>query len=215
VNESARTLLLADSATATRVGVRGVLEAAGFVVAAEAGDAEAAVAAAVRSRPDVALVAVDLPGGGIAAAADIAARVPTARIVMLADNHSDDELLQALRAGASGYLLKETNPERLPHALRGVVAGEAAIPRALVGRLVEEFRDRGRRRGVVPGRPDARLTTREWEVLELLHDGLDTDAIASRLGISEVTVRRHASTLVRKLGVSGRAAAVRLLDAGE
>jgi DNA-binding NarL/FixJ family response regulator len=106
--------------------------------------------------------------------------------------------------------LKDTDPERLPNALRGVLAGEAALPRDLVARLIDEFRDRGRRRlPLVAGR-GVELTSREWEVLDLLAEELTTAEVAQRLFVSPVTVRRHISSIVEKLGAPDRAAAVRL-----
>jgi len=100
-------------------------------------------------------------------------------------------------------------------ALRGVLDGEAALPRGLVARLIDEFRTRGKRRRLPLMRQrGVELTEREWEVLELLHDGLSTAAIAERLGISPVTVRRHVSEILKKLRVTSREEAVRLLEDG-
>jgi DNA-binding NarL/FixJ family response regulator len=127
---------------------------------------------------------------------------------MLGDAPQDEELFAALRVGARGFLLKDTNPERLPHALEGVVKGEAALPRVLMARVIEEFRLRERSRVPLVGPAGESASEREWEVLALMADGLTTREIAERAGISEVTVRRHASALVRKLGVADRAAAV-------
>jgi DNA-binding NarL/FixJ family response regulator len=131
---------------------------------------------------------------------------------MLATSESDADLFDGLRAGASGFLLMDTDPRRLPYALRGVLAGEAAIPRRLVARLVEEFRSQGRRRLVAHGAGRAELTSREWQVLELMRDGLTTREAAARMFVSPVTVRRHLSAITSKLGVADRHAAVRLLD---
>ena len=200
-------ILLADDHELSRAGVRAALEGHGFDVCAEAGDADAAYDAAVRVQPDVCLLDVRMPGGGVQAAARIHGVLPDTAIVMYTVSASDEDLFDSLRAGAVGYLLKRTDPTRLPHAIRGVLAGEAALPRTLVSRLVDEFRDRGGRR--IGG---AELTPREWDVLERLRDGATTAEIATRLSVSPVTVRRHVSALVRKLGVADRDAAVRLLD---
>jgi DNA-binding NarL/FixJ family response regulator len=154
-----------------------------------------------------------MPGGGIAAAAEISTKVPQTAVVMLTISRNDEDLFDALRAGAVGYLLKDTNPERLPHALRGVLEGEAALPRTLVARLVDEFRERGRRRRIPLLRArGVELTSREWEVLELMREGLTTKQIAGRLSISPITVRRHVGVILRKLDVTDRADALRLLD---
>ena len=133
---------------------------------------------------------------------------------MLTVSSADDDLFAALRAGAAGYLLKDTDPERLPLALQGVLDGEAALPRALVARVVAEFRIRGGSpwsRLPVPGHGPARLTNREREVLEALGEGLTTAEIGERLFISTVTVRSHVSSLLHKLRVPNRAGAVRVL----
>jgi DNA-binding NarL/FixJ family response regulator len=130
---------------------------------------------------------------------------------MLTVSCNDADLFDALRAGAAGYLLKDTDPTRLPHALRGVIAGEAALPRALVARLIDEFRNRGQRMRCA-GRLGAELSARQWEVLHLMRDGLSTAEMAERLFVSPVTVRRHVSTIMQRLQVLDRQAAVRALD---
>ena len=103
-----------------------------FDVCASAADAAEAVQGAVRERPDICLLDIRMPGSGLAAAWEIAARLPRAKIVMLTVSDEDDDLFAALRAGADGYLLKTMNLQRLPDALAGVCSGEAAMPRALV-----------------------------------------------------------------------------------
>ena len=206
-------VLVADDHVPTRAGVRAVLEEDGFELCAEAGDADGAVAAALRERPDVCLLDIRMPGGGIAAAARISTALPETAIVMLTVSRDDADLFDALRAGASGYLLKDIERGRLPGALRGVLAGEAPLPASLVARLVEEFRHRDRRRRLlIASRPGVQLREREWEVLELLHEGLSTAEIARRLFVAEVTVRSHVSAILRKLRVPDRKAAVELLD---
>jgi DNA-binding NarL/FixJ family response regulator len=131
---------------------------------------------------------------------------------MLSVSRDDDDLFDALRVGASGYLLKDMDPERLPHAVRGVLDGEAALPRSMALRLIEQFRgrQRGRRIRVADG-PVVELTDREWEVLELMKDGLTTAEIAKRLFLSPVTVRRHISAILAKLRAPDRKAALRLV----
>src|SRR5215210_654738 len=129
----------------TRAGVRLALERGGFEICSEAEDGPSAVEAAERERPDVCLLDIQMPGNGIRAAEQIAKRVPHAAIVMVTVSRSDSDLFDALRVGASGYLLKDIDPERLPLALRGVLNGEAALPRHLVALVIDEFRERGRR----------------------------------------------------------------------
>jgi DNA-binding NarL/FixJ family response regulator len=174
------------------------------------------VAAAVRERPDVCLLDIRMPGSGIQAAQAIAQQVPESAIVMLTVSRSDTDLFDALRVGAAGYLLKDTDPERLPHALRGVLEGEAALPRRLVTLLIDEFRQRSRHKRLrLVRRGGVDLTTREWEVLELMRDGLSTGEIAERLFVAPVTVRTHVAAILRKLQVRDRKEAVRLLDDSE
>ena len=204
-------VVLADDHPPTRAGVRHALEACGFSVRAECDDGPSAVRAALAERPQVCLLDIHMPGGGIAAAAAIAAQLPDTTIVMLTVSRDDDDLFAALRAGASGYLLKDIDPARLPHALHGVLAGEAALPRNLTARLIDEFRERDRRRRVpFLKQRGIKLTSREWETLELMRQGLTTAEIATRLAISPVTVRRHVSSILRKLRVRDRAEALRL-----
>jgi DNA-binding NarL/FixJ family response regulator len=210
--ENRITVMLADDHAAVRAGIRLALAGEGFEVVAEAADGPGAVEAALREHPDIALLDVRMPGGGIKAAEEIAQALPDTTVVMLTVSRDDDDLFAALRAGAAGYLLKDTDPGRLPFALRGVLEGEAALPRGLVARLIDEFRTRGKRRRLPLMRQrGVELTEREWEVLEFLHDGLTTAEIAERLSISPVTVRRHVSEILKKLRVTSREEAVRLL----
>lgn len=206
-------VLVADDHPPTRAGVRAALERAAFTVCAEAADAPAAVEAARRERPDVCLLDIHMPGDGIRAAETIARELPETAVVMLTVSRADEDLFAALRVGASGYLLKDIDPGRLPHALLGVLEGEAALPRRLVALLMEEFRER-RRRHRIPllGRRSVEVTDREWEVLDLMRKGLSTQEIADELFISPVTVRTHVSAILRKLHVSSREAALELLD---
>jgi DNA-binding NarL/FixJ family response regulator len=142
-------VLIADEDGATRTGVRLALVEGGFEICGEAGTAADAIDAARRERPDFCLIEADLPGGGIAAAEAIVDSISGTAVVMLCGRVSDDRLFAALRAGARGYLVKDMDPARLAAALHGVLRGEAAIPRALMGRVVDELRAsaRGRHAG--------------------------------------------------------------------
>jgi DNA-binding NarL/FixJ family response regulator len=206
-------VLIADDHPPTRAGVQAALERDGFTVCAQVSDARSAIEAARRERPEVCLLDIHMPGDGIYAAETIARELPETAVVMLTVSRTDADLFNALRAGASGYLLKDIDPVRLPLALRGVLDGEAALPRRLVSLLIEEFRERKRRRRIpVLGRRGVELTDREWEVLEAMRQGLTTDEIAARLFISPVTVRTHVSAILRKLHVSTREAALELFE---
>lgn len=207
---------MADDHPPLRASVRRALEEHGFEVCFEAANAADSVAAAERERPDVCVLDVQMPGNGIAAAAQIAARLPETAIVMLTVSDSDEDLFAALRAGAQGYLLKDMDPARLPLALEGVLAGEAALPRALVARVLDEFRTRRRRRRLLlPGGRGCTLTDREWETLELLAEGLSTAEVAERLLVAPVTVRRHAAAIVKKLNAGDRRSLLQLVRAAE
>jgi DNA-binding NarL/FixJ family response regulator len=207
------TVLVADDHAPTRAGVRLALEADGFLLCAEASDAAGAVRGARDHAPDVCLLDVNMPGGGIAAARAIAELRPAPAIVMLTVSRADDDLFEALRAGASGYLLKDVPAAGLADALRDVLAGEAVLSVPLVSRVVDEFRNRGRRspRRLLGG-GSVDLTDREWQILELLHAGCSTAEVAERLFVAPVTVRTHVAAIVRKLRVPDRRAAIELLD---
>ena len=173
---------------------------------AVAENSEQAVAAATRDQPDVCLIDLDPAARGIRTAARIMQKVSGVSVIVLTPRLDADEFIAAVRAGAVGYLPEGFDPARLPHVVKGVLRGEAAVPRVMVAQLVSELRGRDgkRRRLTVGGRKSAELTAREWEVLDLVRRGNSTRAIAERLGISAVTVRRHASSGNRKLGVRTR-----------
>jgi DNA-binding NarL/FixJ family response regulator len=206
-------VLIADDHAPTRDDVCRALEGGQrFDVCASAADAAEAVQGALRERPDICLLDIRMPGSGLAAAWEIAARLPRAKIVMLTVSDDDDDLFAALRAGADGYLLKTMNLRQLPDALAGVCLGEAAMPPALVARVLERFhaREPRWRHPVGSGSAGRRLTSREWEVLELLAQGRSTAEIAQRLVLSASAVRVHIASIVRKLQVADRAAATKL-----
>jgi DNA-binding NarL/FixJ family response regulator len=209
-------VVVAGAHLPTRTGIRLVLERNGFEICAEAPDADSAVAAVLRERPELCLVDADLPGGAMLATARITTRAPATDTVVLAAEADEQGVVDALHAGAAGYLPLEGDPEGLIRALRAVRRGEPAVPRSLLGPLVDQFRVRERRRRVnVRGGIEVELTRRQSEVLELLRDGLSTTEMAARLGLSPVTVRRHLSLVLEKLGVSDRAEARDLLEEEE
>jgi two-component system, NarL family, nitrate/nitrite response regulator NarL len=205
-------VLIAGEHAATRADVRHALEDEGFVVCAEEETGPDAVAAALRDPPDVCLVDVEVTGG-IEAAATIRSRLSETHVVMLSESDRDDHLFEALQAGASGYLLKGMDPARLGPTLVGVMRGEAALPRELTARLIREFRARGRRENAgLVRRSKNELTGREWDVLDCLCEGLSSKAVAERLFITQTTVRRHVGSILSKLAVPNRQAAVDLVS---
>lgn len=179
-------------------------------VVADVGDAAKSVAATVAHAPDVCLLDIHMPANGIQAAADIAAQAPDTVVVMMTASRDDEDLFEALRVGADGYLLKDRDLSSLAAALRGVMLGEAALPPALVQKVMEEFRGRSKRhlRSATHG---ARLTSREWQVLDVMAGRASSQEIADQLGMSVSTVRRHVRSILRKLHVPDRDAAITLL----
>jgi len=219
-------VLIADGHAPTLASLRRAFgEDDRFHVCAEIDNAAGAVAAAVREQPDVCVLDTKLPGGGLSAAWEISARLPRAKLVMLTVSADESDLFAALRAGADGYLLKTPRFDDLPSQVAGVCMGEAAVDPAFVGSLLQHFRAREPRwrrpvsqspdgaqpLGLDPGSADSRLTSREWEVLDLLSEGLSTAGISRTLTISASAVRVHIAAVVRKLGVADRAQAVEIL----
>lgn len=207
-------VLIADDKTAARAGIKRAIEPHGLHVVAEASQADDAMRLALEHEPDVCIIAVDLPGSGVEVTRAITQALPNTKIVMMSATARDEDLLEALRAGADGYLLMSTPASRLPHAIRGVTRGEAALPRAMTARLILEFRERGMSRRVLvhPDRAEVELTAREYEVFQRLRRHEGTAQIASRLGISQVTVRRHVASALRKLGAPNRRRAIEMLE---
>jgi DNA-binding NarL/FixJ family response regulator len=208
---AAPTVVLADDHPVIRLGVRMALMRGGFQVLAEAADRDSAVEAVLQERPDICLLDISMPGGGIEAAATLAQVAPATAVVMLTVSGSASDLLAALRAGAKGYLPKDTSPDRLPAALAGVLKGEAALPRTLVGRILHEIHALPPSQAH-PVRVDGvELTTRESEILRMLRTGLSTIEVGERLSLSPVTVRRHISAATTKLGAADRDEAIRAI----
>jgi DNA-binding NarL/FixJ family response regulator len=204
-------VLIAAERLPTRVGLRLALEPEAHCT--EVADAESAVDAAVRDRPDVCLLGLDAAGQGLRAANEIASRVPTAAVILLTSRLDEEEFMAAMRAGASGYLTNSLDPSRLSHVVEGAMRGEPAVPRKFVSRLLDELRTRDRRRSVVlEGRGRVALTAREWDVVELLLRSATTSEIAAELGVAPVTVRRHLGSVEQKLGVTTRAEVVEILS---
>jgi two-component system NarL family response regulator len=205
-------VLIADDHAPTRAGVRSALERGGCRVCAEAATAPDAVEAAVRERPDACVIDLQMPGDGLRAVAAITAELPDTCVLVLTVSASPDDLFAALRAGASGYLLKDADPDDVAAAVHRVIAGAATLPGHLTARLIEEFRRRADSRSLMLDHSRrVELTPREWDVLQLLDEGLSTAGIADRLSVSQVTVRLHISALLHKLEVGSREEATRVM----
>lgn len=204
-------VVMADDHARIRAKVRQALEVGGWEVCGEGATAAEAVELALKHRPDVVLLDINMPGNGISAAQEISRTLPEIAVVMLTQSADDEDLFDSLRAGATGYLLKTTDPLTLTDVLRGVLAGEAAMSPALVTRILQEFKAPARR--ILHWKPAAvaKLSAREWEVMELLATGQRTEDVASKLFVSPTTVRVHVSAVLRKLRVKDRESAFRML----
>ena len=209
-----RRTLVVDDHPLTRAALVGLLEQHDFPVVGEAADGDEAVARAREAQPDLVLLDLTMPGiGGLEALPRVRAAAPDCEVVVLTASGTEENLLAAIRAGAAGYLLKTEPPERIAEMLEGVAQGEAALSGQIARRLVERVREGGRLDSGVPDSIAEELSAREVEVLLLLDEHLGTDEIARRLYISEHTVRSHVKSLLRKLGVSSRRAALERLAA--
>jgi DNA-binding NarL/FixJ family response regulator len=205
-------VLLAANGSATWAGIRLALGEADIHVCGEVHQALDLAAEVARLDPNVCLVDVGLPGGALRAVADVLGGRRRVAVIFLTPEVGREDFLAAMNAGAVGYLPMSISPLRLPAVVNAVLAGELAVPRYLIPVLLDEFRDRAARRRLVVQQGAVDLTGREAEVLELLQNSLSTRQIADRLLISEVTVRRHIGTALKKLNVQTRREAMQLLQ---
>ena len=202
-------VLIAAEALPTRTGLRLALER--DLDCLEADDGPSAVAAAGEALPDVCVLDLDAQRQRLRTVTELQARVPSAAIIVLTDRLDEDEFMAVVRAGAAGYLPQNVDPARLPAVVESVLRGETAFPRRFVRRLIDELRGRGDRYSLSAGGRSVTLTGREWEVVELFRLGYTTREIADRLGISQITARRHLGAVEAKAGVRSRPELLELL----
>jgi DNA-binding NarL/FixJ family response regulator len=200
-------VLLVDDQALVRAGFRALLDAQDDIeVVAEAADGEQAVRLARTHKPDIVLMDIRMPGmDGLQATRTIAAddTLSGVRVVILTTFDLDEYVFEALRVGASGFLVKSTEPAELVHAVRVVTAGDALLSPGVTKRLVAEFAERAKEPGPAPAL-DA-LTDREREVMGLVAEGLSNEEIAERLVVSPATAKTHVSRAMVKLGARDRA----------
>ena len=201
-------ILIADDHALFRDGLRSLLEANDLEVVGEAGDGRETIELAWELKPDVVLMDLRMPVmDGLDATRQLSAELPEIRVVVLTASEDDDDLFEAIKSGAKGYLLKDLRSEEFLTLLRGIENGEPALTPVLARKLLDEFA-RPRRRQAEAEDPDA-LTQREQEVLELLVSGVTSNRrLADELGVSENTVKYHVRNILDKLHLHNRAQVV-------
>ncbi len=201
-------LLVVDDVPLFRAGLTSALQGAGYDVVGEAADGEAAIALAESEQPDIILLDVLMPGeSGIDALEKIRAVAPNCSIVLLTGSESEEDLVEAIKAGARGYIVKDMPFEHLVHSIDQVAAGGAAISPVMAGKLFDVTRQLTLHQEVLASRKP-QLTAREIEVLEMVADGQTSRQIGDLLYISENTVKNHIRNILDKLGLHSRNEAV-------
>lgn len=198
-------VLVADDHSLFRDGIISLLEAAGFEVVGQVGNGRAAVEESLRLRPDLVLMDINMPKmNGLEALRQIKAKLPETQVVMLTVSHEDQDLIEAVRSGAQGYLLKDLNATEFLHMLAGLERGEAALTLDGIRQLAESLQ--------TTAQPDPELadilTPREILLLQLASKGLSNRGIAQKLAISENTVKYHLKQIYQKMNVQNRTEAV-------
>jgi DNA-binding NarL/FixJ family response regulator len=197
-------VFIVDDHSFFRAGLRSVLVEHGFPVVGEAGSGQAAIALIERRRPDVVVMDLSMPGmSGIDATRALSEQFPSVAVLVMTVSATDTDVLDALEAGAAGYLLKDSGPDEIVRGVRAAIEGDTPLSPRVAGMIVH------RARAVAGGveaaaRTAAGLTDREREVLSLVAEGLDNSEIARELYLSPTTVKRHVSAILSKLGVANR-----------
>lgn len=201
MNSAAIRLVIADDHVLVRQGIRAFLDThADLAIVGEAEDAAGAAQVCAQLKPQVALVDLVMPGGGIAATHDIRAASPDTQVILLTSFDDSRQILAAVQAGALSCLLKDVDADGLAEAIRKAARGEAVLHPRVAGYLLDAIR-----RGATPGEePLTTLSEREREVLALMAEGLSNQVIGEKLAISEKTVKTHVSNILAKLGVADR-----------
>lgn len=204
-------IVLVDDHHLFRQGLRSLLEEHGFEIAGEATSGVAAVGLALEVEPDVVVMGLHMPGiSGVEATRRLSERGSSARILVLTVSTADSDVVQAMVAGACGYLLKDTSPDQIAAGVRAAAVGESMLSASVAAQLIDRVR------GAPLELPDAvDLSEREIEVLRLIAQGRDNAQIAERLVISPTTAKNHVSNILAKLGVQSRVqAAIYAVRAG-
>ena len=204
-------VVIADDHALFREGLATILGAeADIRVVGQGGTAEEAIQLARDLLPEIILLDIDMPGGGLEAARRIATDCPVTKIVILTASEADDHLIAALKTGARAFILKGVAARELLRILRAVAAGESYVPPALAASLLLEMHEPGYQRGKPDDNPIDELTEREREILESLADGLSNKEIGEKLFLSEKTVKHYMTNILQKLQVRNRTEAALL-----
>jgi DNA-binding NarL/FixJ family response regulator len=203
-------VVVVDDHPLLREGVARTLQDSGkFAVVGQGGSAADAIRLAEEHRPDLLLLDLSMPGGGLEAARRAAEIAPDARVVVLTVSEADDDVMQALKYGAKGYILKGIGSGALVEILEGVANGESYVPPRLAARILAEMR--AGERSPEPNDPLSTLTAREEDILRLVGTGLSNKQVAIRLDLQEKTVKHHMTRILSKLQVRNRTEAALLL----
>jgi DNA-binding NarL/FixJ family response regulator len=202
VDEQPVRVMVVDDHPMWRDAVERDLAAAGFNIVAVAADGHQAIARFPAARPQVVVLDLQIPGpGGVAVTADVLGRDPSARVLILSASGEQRDVLEAVKAGATGYLVKSASREELVDAVRRVAAGDTVFTPGLAGLVLGEFRRMAD--GPEP-EPESELTPRETEILKMVATGMSYRQIADRLVLSHRTVQNHVQSTLRKLQMHNR-----------